>query len=589
MGSISTSKSDMDSPATNGAAGNDRQHGIHKNGNMNPSGIDVALRDVNAWTPERRLDVITVGAGFSGLMFAHKLQHQYPEMQQLVNHKIFEARGDIGGTWLVNRYPGVQCDVPAHIYAFPFDPKTDWTNYYATGPQIHEYMQATTKKWNLDRNIKFNHRVIEAVWQEESGKWKVTIQNGGRHLVEYADLLISGQGVLDKWKWPDIKGFHKFQGHKCHSADWDNNFDYSNKTIAVIGNGSSGVQIIPQLAGLDKTNIISFQRSPNFVYTPFTPAALLGRDDPSQNPEYSDAEKKEFVGASNTHRDYRKKIIHLINAGFPRYVKGSALNMEASKAAQEQMKASLKHDPDLCAKLIPEWSLGCRRITPGEGYLESFLKPNVQLVMSPVVEMTENSCIAGDGRSFKVDVVACATGFDVSNKPQWRMIGRNGVDLSEAWEVDPESYLSVAARDMPNYFMFLGPNAVVAHGSIIEAINWTGDYLVKWIRKISTENIKSVVPKARAVDEFIAYSDQIHKTFVWTDSCKSWFKRNTTDGRVTAAWAGSALLWKQLMSELRCEDFEIEYRHPNRWVFLGNGFTSFELDKQNDLAWYVEK
>lgn len=263
--------------------------------------------------------------------------------------------------------------------------------------------------------------------------------------------------------------------------------------------------------------------------------------------------------------------------------------MEASKAAKAQMQDILKHDPDLCAKLIPEWSLGCRRITPGDGYLESFLKPNVQLVMSPVVEVTQDSCIAGDGRSFKVDVIACATGFDVSNKPSWRMIGRNDVDLSSAWEADPESYLSVAARDMPNYFMFLGPNAVVAHGSIIEAINWTGDYLVKWIRKIATENIKSVVPKARAVDEFIAYSDHIHKTFVWTDSCKSWFKRNTTDGRVTAAWAGSALLWKQLMSEIRAEDFEIEYRNSNRWVFLGNGFTSFEQDAKNDLAWYIEK
>lgn len=253
------------------------------------------------------------------------------------------------------------------------------------------------------------------------------------------------------------------------------------------------------------------------------------------------------------------------------------------------MEEILNHDPDLCAKLIPEWSLGCRRITPGEGYLESFLKPNVQLVMSPVVEMTQSSCIAADGRSFEVDVVACATGFDVSNKPQWRMIGRNGVNLAETWEADPESYLSICARDMPNYFMFLGPNAVVAHGSIIEAINWTGDYIIKWIRKIASENIKSVVPRAAVVDELITYGDQIHKRMVWTDSCKSWFKRNTIDGRVTAAFAGSALVFKQLISEIRGEDFEIDYRGSNRWAFLGNGFTSIELNHENDLAWYIEK
>lgn len=336
----------------------------------------------------------------------------------------------------------------------------------------------------------------------------------------------------------------------------------------------------------------------------------MGRDDPDQNPQYTDDDKRQFTEDAMAHRDYRRKIIHFINSSFSRvstkcyffphyarnisniacqYLKGSTLNVEATKAAKKQMEQVLNNDPDLCAKLIPDWSLGCRRITPGEGYLESFLKDNVTLVMSPVVKMTEDSCIAADGRSFKVDVVACATGFDVSNKPQWRMIGRNGVNLAEQWEIDPESYLSLAARDMPNYFMFLGPNAVVAHGSIIEAINWTGDYILKWIRKIATENIKSVVPKSEAIDEFIAYGDQIHKTIVWTDSCKSWFKRNTTNGRVTAAFAGSALLFKQLVSEIRGEDFKIEYRSPNRWAFLGNGFTSFELDTKNNLAWYIEK
>ncbi|KAK5046777.1 hypothetical protein LTR84_007130 [Exophiala bonariae] len=526
--------------------------------------IHIALNNVSAWTPERRLDVVTVGAGFSGLIFAHKLQHQYPDMQDM-------------------------CDVPAHIYAFPFDPKTDWSHYYATGPQIYEYMKTTTRKWELDRDIKFNHKVIEAVWQEQLGKWKITIENENQTIVEFADILISGQGVLDKWKWPQINNFEQFQGHKCHSANWDHEYDYSNRTVAVIGNGSSGVQIIPQLAKLPNTKVISFQRSPNFVYTPFTPAALLGRSDPSSNPAYSDDDQKRFAEQPNAHREYRKKIIHFINSGFTRYVKGSPLNLEASKAAKAQMEETLRHDPELCTKLIPEWSLGCRRITPGEGYLESFLRPNVQLVMSPVAEMTNTSCIAADGRTFEVDVVVCATGFDVSNKPQWRMIGRNEVDLGKMWEVDPESYLSICARDMPNYFMFLGPNAVVAHGSIIEAINWTGDYIIKWIRKIASENIKSIVPRASGVDELIAYGDQIHKTMVWTDTCKSWFKRNTINGRVTAAFAGSALVFKKLLSEIRGEDFEIEYWRDNRWAFLGNGFTNFELDHGNDLAWYIEK
>jgi hypothetical protein len=169
------------------------------------------------------------------------------------------------------------------------------------------------------------------------------------------------------------------------------------------------------------------------------------------------------------------------------------------------------------------------------------------------------------------------------------MTGRNNIDLRKEWTTDPQSYLSVAAPDMPNYFMFLGPNAVVTHGSLIEAINWTADYIVKWLRKFATEDIKSVVPKAKAVNDFVRYGTQIHNTFVWTAGCRSWFKRNTIDGRVIAAFPGSAMLFKQLVTDIRGEDFEIEYRSENQWWFFGNGFTSYEMDDDNDLAWYVEK
>jgi hypothetical protein len=253
------------------------------------------------------------------------------------------------------------------------------------------------------------------------------------------------------------------------------------------------------------------------------------------------------------------------------------------------MAEKLNHDPELCARMIPTWGLGCRRITPAEGYLESFSKPNVKLVFDTVTATTAESVITASGKSFKVDVIVCATGFDVSWKPQWRMIGRNGVDLNREWAVDPKSYLSVGAKDMPNHFIFLGPNAVVTHGSLIESINWTGDYILKWLYKVATEDIKSITPKAAAIEEFIQKSNEIHDTLVWTDSCSSWFKRNTVTGRVTAGFGGSALLFHKLLQEIRPEDFEVEYRRgSNRWSFLGNGFTAYELDSKNNLAWYVK-
>ncbi|KEF54035.1 uncharacterized protein A1O9_09830 [Exophiala aquamarina CBS 119918] len=546
------------------------------------------LHHAPAYTPQRKLKIVTVGAGLSALIFAHKLQHERPEFQQLVSHKIYELRSDIGGTWLVNRYPGVQCDVPAHVYAFPFDPKPDWSHFYATGPDIHNYIKETAKKWSLDRDVHLNHKVTEVIWQEDLGQWKITVETREQTFIEYADFFISGQGVLNKWRWPDVEGLEKFKGHKCHSAEWDESYDYSHKTVAVIGNGSSGVQILPKLANLPGAKVISFQRSPNYVYSPTAPAKLLDHDNPAQNPAYTEEDKHRFREDKTFHREYRRKIIHNINSMFRVFVKGSQENLKESEAGRLQMAEKLQQDPDLCSKLIPKWGLGCRRITPAEGYLESFSKSNVQLVFDTVTAATETSVVTASGQSFEVDVVACATGFDVSWKPQWRMIGKNQVDLNQEWSVDPKSYISLAAADMPNHFIFLGPNAVVTHGSLVESINWTADYILKWIYKVVTEDIKSITPKTGVINEFIEKGNEIHETLIWTDSCSSWFKRNTLNGRVTAGFGGSALLFRKLIQEIRPEDFDIEYRNSNRWSFLGNGFTEYELDPKNDLAWYLK-
>ena len=129
---------------------------------------------------------------------------------------------------------------------------------------------------------------------------------------------------------------------------------------------------------------------------------------------------------------------------------------------------------------------------------------------------------------------------------------------------------------------------MVGHGSLLEAVNWTGEYILKWLRKAATEGIKSVVPKSTVVDDLIRHQNEVHKSLVWTDSCKSWFKGNRADGKVSALFAGSAFLFRTLVGEIRGEDFEIEYRDEGRWGFLGNGFTQYELEPGNDLAWYVE-
>lgn len=253
------------------------------------------------------------------------------------------------------------------------------------------------------------------------------------------------------------------------------------------------------------------------------------------------------------------------------------------------MSEKLNHDRDLCEKLIPKWELGCRRITPGPGYLEAFSRSNCHLTDSPITRVSENAVHTTDGTSFDCDVIVCATGFDVSHRPRYPLKGQNDVDLADKWKDEPESYVSVAVSGFPNYFMMMGPNCLGGHGSLVESLNWTGDYIVKWIKKIATEDIKCVAPKQSVVEAFNRYSDEIHKTLVWSGGCKSWYKRNKVDGRVTALFGGSAVLFNRMLSDIRAEDFEIEYRSSNPFRFMGSGFTEWELQEDSDLAWYVER
>lgn len=177
----------------------------------------------------------------------------------------------------------------------------------------------------------------------------------------------------------------------------------------------------------------------------------------------------------------------------------------------------------------------------------------------------------------------------MSHCPHYPIVGRDGIELAQKWKDDAQAYMSVADPDMPNYFIMSGPNAVAGHGSLIEVMNWTSDYFCKWIKKIATEDIKSVVPKQEVVEAYNQYGDEILKRFVWTSDCKSWYKRGTVNGRVTALFGGTNILYKRLIEQIRGEDWDIKYRSPNPFRFMGNGFTSYEVNDDNDMAFYVEK
>ncbi|GAB7353657.1 hypothetical protein MBLNU459_g4065t1 [Dothideomycetes sp. NU459] len=492
-------------------------------------------------TPTRKLRVITIGAGVSAMGLAYKIHHVH-KLDDYMDHVIYESNPDVGGTWLVNTYPGVACDVPAHVYTFPFEPNPDWSAYYASGAEIQQYFKRTVEKYDLARNVKCGHRVERAEFDEDEGKWHVRIRHGDNLINDSCDVLITATGFLNHWRWPPIEGLQSFKGHLAHSAAWSRDYDYSNKRIGVIGNGSSAIQIIPKLVE-EAAHLTNFVRNPTWI----TPG---------------------------------------LNSAF---TKGSEAQKVAKESTAKLMLERLGGDTDLAARLTPDWEVGCRRATPGPGYLEAFTRANVTLVSDSIARIEPSGIRTSDGTLHEFDAIVCATGFDVSHRPPWPLVGRHRLELADAWKEEPESYLSLAASGFPNFFMFSGPNSPVGHGSLMSQLQWSADWMCQWIKKIAEEDIKWIDAKQEAVEDFNTYGDEIMQTLVWSGGCRSWYKNHRVDGKVTAVWAGSAITYKEMIDTIRPEDFEIRYRSKNRFRFLGNGKSKLEYEPGADLAFYIHK
>ncbi|GKU08544.1 unnamed protein product [Fusarium langsethiae] len=197
---------------------------------------------------QRRLKVIMLGAGISGIQFAHDVDTR----MENVELDIYEKNPELGGTWYENRYPGCACDVPAHTYHFSWAPNTRWSKFYAPAPEILQYLNDVVDNHGLRKYMKFNHRAVSAHWQEESSTWRVeleTTDSSGKAvtIVRECDVLVKGLGSLNNWKYPNIEGLSKFKGKLMHTANWDATVDLTGKRIAVIGNGASAVQCVAAL------------------------------------------------------------------------------------------------------------------------------------------------------------------------------------------------------------------------------------------------------------------------------------------------------------------------------------------------------
>ncbi|KAJ6166733.1 hypothetical protein N7470_002180 [Penicillium chermesinum] len=522
----------------------------------------------------RKMRVIVIGAGASGIYMAYKLKYSFTD----VVLDVYEKNSDIGGTWFENRYPGCACDVPAHNYTYSFEPKTDWSANYASSREIFTYFNDFLDKYDLRSYISLRHEVIGARWEEDKGQWVVQVRkHNGSIFEQCCDFVINAAGILNAWRWPPIPGIQSFKGQLLHSAAWDESIDLTGKHVGLIGNGSSGIQILPQVQKVAK-HVTTFIREPTWV------SPTLGMELHT----YSEEEKKAFKEQPGLLLEMRKATEKAMGSVFPLLIKGSETQVQNVAYMKEQMIKKLKND-ELASKLIPEFALGCRRLTvTGVNYLESLTLPNVTTIYGEITKITPTGCVTENGVETDLDVLICATGFDTTFKPRFPVLGRGGRNLQAEWEHEPRSYLGLAASGFPNYFMFLGPNCPIGNGPIIFSIELQGSYIAEFLNRWQKEDIKAFDAKKEAVDDFMEQKDLFMETTVWNTSCQSWYK-NPKTGKITALWPGSTLHYMETLAKPRYDDFDVTYASKNRFAYLGNGFSQREMNPKADIAFYIRE
>ncbi|KAH3248257.1 hypothetical protein KXW23_002188 [Aspergillus fumigatus] len=526
----------------------------------------------------RPLRVVIIGSGISGIIASIRFRQRIPNVDLCV----YEKNEDIGGTWLENRYPGCACDIPAHTYQATFEPNKEWSTFYAAAPEIHAYWKRVAEKYGCMKYIKLKQAVVEAVWDDSKSKWQLKVQDIQTDTVytDECNILISATGALNSWKWPDIPGLHDFKGKLQHSARWDESYDYTGKRAAVIGNGSSGIQIVPgmlpKVAHIDHYIRGRTWLSPTFARQHVDKRGGAELENFSFTPEEIETFKKDH----SAYQRFRKEIELELQSVHGVTLLGTPEQIGAREVFLQNMKRRLSRKPEMCEDLIPSFPPVCRRLTPGPGYLEALTDDKVDVITSKIVKVDAEGIITADGQHHPTDVLVCATGFDTTFNPRFPVIGRNGVTLANRWQKTPETYLSLAVDGFPNYFICLGPNAALGEGNLLLLIEKEIDYFTLCVQKMQRDNIRAMSVKKEAVEMFTRYCDQYFSRTVFSEKCRSWYKGGTEDGRVIALWPGSSLHSMKALAHPRWEDYTYDYVNDNPNGWLGDGWTENEKLKK---------
>lgn len=402
---------------------------------------------------------------------------------------------------------------------------------------------------------------------------------------ESFDVVITAIGRFNAWRPPEYPGINEYQGHLRHSSNWDPNFDPTGKTVAVIGNGASGIQVVPSLQKVVK-QLDHYARSKTWIAGSFG-GERSGR---TLEPKYYAEELLKSFEDPDTYYQFRKELESKFYRRFGTLFKGSQENASLREEFIKLMSERLKKKPEILDEIVPDFSPNCRRLTPGLGYLEALTEDNVSFIRTPIERFTKDGISTTDGIERKVDAVICSTAANIDMRPPFP-ITAYGNDLRDSWNPDPLTYLGVASPSFPNLLFVQGPQAAGHSGTVPNQVETQVTYIAKLLRKVSRQGIKSFGPSQAATDDFTAYSDAFFPKTVFSENCSSWSNGGRPGGRIHGHWPGSASHVNFVRRDPRWEDWEWTYRNEsgNRFAWFGNGWTKKEVDGKGDLTPYLKR
>ena len=461
------------------------------------------------------MDIVIVGAGFSGLGMAIQLKDAGIE-----NFTILERAAEVGGTWRDNHYPGAACDVASHLYSYSFEQNPNWSRAFGQQPEIFDYIKRTAAKYDLYKHIRFNTTIVKSWFNEDEGRWHALTADGEEMT---AQVVVSAVGALSDPAYPKIPGLDNFQGKLMHTAQWDDDYDLTGKRVAVVGSGASAIQVVPEVqkkAG----HMTVFQRTPSWIMP---------------KPDRPIPEKEQEEYAEHPFKLHKRRFrIYWMSELFAPFIISNRkfFKTQAEKMAKGHIRKQVK-DRELQKAVTPDYAIGCKRILISNDWYPAIQADNAELVADGPAEIKANSIVLKDGREIEVDAIVCATGFKVpSSAAPFQVQGLGGLDLNDAWDDGAEAYKGVAVSGFPNLFFLMGPNTGPSHTSVLAFTEMQMEYIGKAIGHMARHKLKWLDVKKNVQDRFNRGIQKRMENTSWTSGCNSWYL--TDSGKNTTLYPG---------------------------------------------------